>query len=270
MSIVLIGLAFLLLGAVAGTLSGLLGIGGGLIVVPSLAFLFQWLGMPVDVIMHMAAGTSLAIMIVTTTRSLRSHLKRRVEFWPIYRQLLPGVVVGTVIGAFIAHWLNSQVLSLIFGFFVLIVAIRSWLDHHHTETRRRLPGFWGMNTAGVLIGAKSGLLGVGGGALTIPFLTFCRVDMRKAVVVSAATGLTVALVGTAVFILNGLGVGHLPRYSLGYVYWPAWFPVALGSVLMAPFGAKWSHDLPVVTLQRVFAICLLFIAARLLYSGIVG
>src|SRR5262249_51341473 len=147
--------------------------------------------------------------------------------------------VGVIVGSIVAHWLKSQVLSLLFGLFVLVAAVRSWMgkDEGTVNTSKEgLPNIWIMNAMGVLIGAKSGLLGVGGAAITIPFLTYCRIAMREAVVISAAVGVTVSIVGMFSFIINGWDVVNLPRYSLGYVYWPAWFPVACGTMITAPLG----------------------------------
>jgi uncharacterized protein len=274
LDIFLLILAFILLGVIGGVLSGLLGVGGGLVVVPGLFFLFSLMHMPSDILMHMAAGTSLAVMIVTSARSLQAHLKRKVAFWPVYRKLVFGVIIGTVVGSIVAHWLKSQVLSLLFGLFVLVAAIRSWLGKEEEvsdkDLKRGLPNLWVMNAMGLLIGAKSGLLGVGGAAITIPFLTYCRIALREAVVVSAAVGVTVSIVGMFAFMANGWNVVDLPAHSLGYVYWPAWFPVAGATMITAPLGARLSHTLPVITLQKIFAIFMFIVALQLFYDSTTG
>jgi len=260
-------LVYFIIGTVAGTLSGLLGIGGGLLVVPALAFVFTQHAIVVpELVMHVAAGTSLTVMIATTARSMWSHAKKGVHFWPIYQQLMPGVIVGTVCGAVLAHFLHSKMLGLIFAIFILLVALKMLLQRK-TNPTRQLPGRFGMKLCGFAIGAKSGLLGVGGGALTIPLLTYCNVSMRVAVVVSIATGMTVAIIGSISFLLSGLHASGLPPQTIGYIYWPACLSAAFGSVLFAPLGAKLSHILPVDLLKRLFGLFLLVVGVHmLLYS----
>jgi uncharacterized membrane protein YfcA len=254
------------LGMLAGTLSGLLGIGGGLVVVPGLLYLFAHnVSMPNDALMHMAVGTSLAVMIVTTLRSLLSHLKRDVEFWSIYKPIMPGVIIGTILGALLAHYLQSRSLEIVFAVFILILSIRL-LFPAKVNSLRKLPGNRALSVFGLLVGAKSGLLGVGGGALTIPFLTHSNVNIRQAVVVSAATGLTVACIGTVCFILNGWWAVGLPAWSTGYIYWPAWLPMVLGSIVFAPLGTRLPHHLPAPLLKRFFGVFLVLVAIRMLLS----
>lgn len=254
---------FILSGATAGLLSGLLGIGGGVIVVPMLALLFKWQGFASTTIMHMAAGTSLAVMIATTSRSLASHLKRKIKFWSIYKTLAPSVIIGTMTGAIAAHFIHSDILKIIFGIFVLVVAAKMLLNPKAKPTRQ-LPGMMGRSIIGFIIGGKSGLLGIGGGALTIPILTHCNVNMRRAVVISVATGLTVATIGTCTFILTGLHTAHLPAWSLGYVYTPAWPFVAGGSALCAPLGVMLSHKINTAWLKRIFAVFLVIVGVHML------
>jgi len=162
MSLTLVIMLLLLLGMLAGSLSGLLGIGGGLIVVPGLVEIYQLQGMPAHVIMHMAIGTSLAIMILTTLASLIAHLRRGAYVWPVFIKLLPGILIGTIAGALTAHLLHTDVLKILFGLFVLTVAIHM-LSGKRPKPQHHLPGPVGMTVMGLLIGGKSGLLGVGGG-----------------------------------------------------------------------------------------------------------
>lgn len=255
---------YFFLGVFAGTMSGLLGIGGGLVVVPGLAYLFEAQHMPAETLMHMAISTSLAVMIITTSRSLRSHLKRHIPFWAIYKQLMPGIIVGATGGAVLAHFLRSNTLGVIFGIVVLLVAVKMLFEGKRPDGHR-LPGRIGMASAGVVIGAKSGLLGLGGGTLTIPFLNYCNVSMRKAIVVSSATSLTVAITGSISYAIAGMGIVPMKHWMIGYIYWPAWIVVALGSVLFAPLGVYWSHKLPVLILKRIFAVFLLLVGVHMLF-----
>ncbi len=255
---------YLSLGIVAGTLAGLLGIGGGVLVVPGLAWVFLHYHLAPGSVMHMACGTSLAVMVMTSSSSLHSHLKRNIEFWSIYRLFLPGIVIGVVVGALFSTWLSSRTLAMVFGVFVILIAFKMFF-HRSRSGDHRLPGLPGMSGVGVVIGAKSGLLGLGGGVITIPFLTYCGVDMRKSVVVSVMVGMTIATIGALTYILTGLtSQSHLPHWSLGYVYLPAWISVATSSVLFARVGANLSHRLPVPMLKRVFAIVMLLIGIHML------
>lgn len=260
----LIMLGYLLAGIFAGIMSGLIGIGGGLVVVPFLAILFKIHHVGLQFVMHMAIGTSLAVMVVTTIASLLAHMKDHIPFWSIYWRLLPGVIVGAISGAILAHFLHSRVLSVLFGIFVLLVAFRM-LFERKTNPKRHLPGMLGMSSIGFGVGALSSLLGIGGGALTIPFFTYCNVSLRIAVVVSIAVGLTVAVIGTFTYSLTGLYAVNLPRWSTGYIYWPAWFVVGVGSILFAPIGAYLSRHLSTNILKKIFAIFLIFIGIHMLW-----
>lgn len=253
---------YILLGAFAGTMSGMLGIGGGVIVVPGLAWLFGLQHFPHNLIMHMAAGTSLAVMIGTTLRALYAHRRHKTKFWHIYRRLLPGVIIGVILGAILAHYLHSYVIALIFATFILLISLHM-LFGTQVNPRRNLPGSVGMWGAGLVVGGKSGLLGVGGGSVMVPFLLFCNVEMRTAMVVSIATSLTVAMVGTVAVGLTGMYAQGLPAWSLGYIYWPAWIAVVVGSILFAPLGAALSYRISVPLLRRIFAVFLLLVSLHL-------
>lgn len=257
-------IAFCFLGVAAGLMSGLLGIGGGLIVVPGLAFLLRYEDIPHHLIMHMAIGTSLATMILTSISALVSHIRRKVVFWPIYRLLMPGIVVGTVVGATIANFLDTRVLEILFALFILYMSFRLLIVKHF-DGRSELPGAPVMSMAGFTVGLKSGLLGVGGGALTVPFLTYCNVSIRTAVVVSAATSLTVAIMGTITFMITGVYSSNLPVHSTGFVYWPACIPIMILSLLVTPLGVKLSHHLSINTLKFIFGIFLLAVGIQMLW-----
>lgn len=256
---------FIVLGAFAGLMAGLLGIGGGLVVVPGLAFLYQFTPVPHEYTMQMAAGTSLAIMIPTTLRALYAHLKHEVSVWPVYSRMVGGVIAGAILGAFLAHVFNSKMLEILFGFFVLYMAFRIWFESRQLEhPGKKFPDRLGINVFGGIVGLKSGLLGVGGGVLTIPFLTRWGVPLRDTIAISNAVSFTVAVIGAISFIVSGLLVTGLPAWSTGYVYWPAWLPVAAVSMLVAPFGVKLAHYLSVKILKRIFAVFLLVVAVQML------
>jgi uncharacterized membrane protein YfcA len=256
-------LLYLALGAFAGLMAGLLGVGGGLIIVPVLAGIFQHQQMSAAVIMHLAIGTSLATIVVTSVSSVRAHHQRGAVLWPVVWRLTPGIVIGAWLGAVVADALPSAVLSKIFAVFVLVVAAQMAFGAKPAP-HRELPGAPGMLATGGVIGAVSAVVGIGGGSLTVPFLTWCNTAMRQAVATSAACGLPIALAGTIGFIVTGLNAAELPAWSLGYVYGPALVGVAFASMLSAPLGAKLAHTLPAEVLKKVFAVFLMLIGVKML------
>jgi len=256
-------LIYLGLGAFAGVLAGMLGVGGGLIIVPILAWVFLGLGFDHGVIMHLAVGTSLATIVFTSISSVRAHHQRGAVHWPLVLRLMPGIVGGVFIGALAAKHLPTAALRTVFGVFELLVAAQmgfSLLPAAH----RVLPGRIGMTVAGSVIGAVSAIVGIGGGTLTVPFLLWCGVAMRQAVATSAACGLPIAAAGAAAFAWIGSSATALPPLSLGYLYLPALVGVAASSILFAPFGARLAHTLPVMVLKRFFAVFLAVLGLRML------
>ena len=257
-------ISYLALGGVAGVLAGLLGVGGGLVIVPALLWVFRADGFAESVVVHLAVGTSLATIIATSLSSIRAHHRRGAVLWPVVRRLAPGIVVGAVLGAAIADRLATAWLQRVVGAFALTVAAQMLLGAR-AEAHRGLPGPLGMGAAGSVIGAVSGLVGIGGGSLTVPFLSWCSVDIRRAVATSAACGFPIAVAGAAGFAAVGWGESALPPGSTGFLYWPAFAGVAAASVLTAPLGARLAHSLPVVALKRVFATVLALVGLKLLF-----
>ena len=257
-------LMYMALGIGAGFLSGLLGAGGGLVVVPGLVFLFHWENMNHAISMHVAVGTSLATMIPVALRSLLSHVKYKVPFFFIYKQMAPALAVGVIAGGVLADFLHSRSLEIAFGIFVLCMA-GMLLQKNKSTHQKQLPGMSGMLLAGGFVGVQSGLLGVAGSAFSVPFLTHRGVDMRIAVVVSVAIAMTVSVIGTITFILAGWDASGLPAWSTGFVYWPAWIGLATGGVFVAPLGVKVSHHISTEKLKICFAVFLLFVAVKMLW-----
>ena len=256
-------LIYLATGAFAGLLAGLLGVGGGLIIVPVLALSFAAQGMADEVIMHLAVGTSLATIIFTSLSSLYAHHRRGAVLWSAFAAMTPGIVLGALCGALMARWLPTLSLRYLFGAFELFVALQMALTLK-PSAHRALPGRWGMSAAGAVIGAASALVGVGGGTLSVPFLLWCNVTIQRAIATSAACGLPIAVAGAAGFVISGWGNAQLPEGSSGYLYWPALLGVACASVLMAPLGARLAHSLPTTRLKQLFALLLLGLALRML------
>jgi hypothetical protein len=256
--------AYLLLGVIAGLVGGLLGLGGGILIVPALLFLFMWQGMPADILMHLAVATSLFTIVFTSISSSYAHHKHQAVLWSQVFLLTPGIIVGAVFGAFIADYISSDILRRLFGIFEILVACQIGFSVK-PSAQRSLPGRNGMLIAGGGIGTLSTILGIGGGTLTVPFLIWCHVDVRKAVASSSACGFPIALAGTLAMIFTGLDSTSLPENTIGYVYWPAAILILITSVLFAPVGAKLAHSIPVDALKRVFAIVLACVGLRMLF-----
>ena len=259
---------FLLLGAFAGTAAGLLGIGGGLLIVPVMVEVLQ-AGYPgAGWIVHVAVGTSLATIVVTAIAAVLAHHRRGAVLWPVFWRLTAGIIAGALLGAWLADAVSGQVLRAIFGVFELLVATQLLLGAQ-AHGSRDLPGVAVTALAGMVIGLVSAVLGIGGGTRTVPFLLYCGVPIRQAVATSSGCGLPVALAGTAGFMLTGWQVTGLPVYSTGYVYWPAVAGIAAASMVFAPLGVRLAHSLPPLALRRLFAALLLLLGARMLY-GVAG
>lgn len=252
------------MGALAGTLAGLLGIGGGIIIVPVLALVFSHQHVAPGVIMHVAIGTSLATIVTTSLSSIRAHQKHKAIDWRVFRTITPGILLGGVLGALIAERLDSETLRLAFGVFMILVATQMAISRT-PPPHRQLPGAVGIGIAGILIGTVASLMGVGGGSMSVPFLTWCNMAVRRAVATSAAIGLPIALSGTASFIATGWQTAQLPPWSVGYVNLPAWLGIVVASTLFAPAGAALAHRIPPTFLKRIFALFLYLLAIRLLW-----
>lgn len=255
--------ALVLIGAIAGTLSGLLGIGGGAIIVPVLAVVFERQGVASGALMQSAIGTSLATIVFTALSSIRAHQKRGSIRWPVFWQLAPGIVIGALVGASIAHWLPSNVLKVLFGVFLLVIAVQMAWPTLPTHGRSLPPQRW-MIGAGGAIGVLSSLFGIGGASITVPFLTFCSLPPVEVVGTAAAMGLPIALSGTVGYILAGLNAADLAPFSLGYVVLPAFGGIVMASTLFAPLGARLAHKLRPIMLRRFFAVLLVAFGTRLL------
>ena len=254
--------AWLTLGAGAGIIAGLLGLGGGIVIVPALLYLFILQGMPEEILMHMAVATSLATIVFTSVSSTWAHHRHHAVLWPSVLALTPGIILGSIGGALITHHLPSHTLRTAFGIFEILVGLQigfGFKPMAHIE----LPGRGGMLLAGGGIGALSTVLGIGGGTLTVPFLLWCNVHIRNAVATSSACGLPIAAVGAGALIIAGSAYQGLPPGSTGYVYWPAAIIIILSSVVTAPLGARLAHTLPVELLRRIFACVLAAIGIRM-------
>lgn len=256
-------LVYLVLGAFAGVLAGLFGIGGGLVIVPVLILSFGFQGVSSEVATHLAVGTSLATIIFTSVSSIRSHHVKNAVRWDLFRPMLAGIVAGAVVGVWTASLIAGDSLQAIIGVFVILVAIRMLLDVA-PKPGRDTPGPLGLGVAGTGIGWASAIFGIGGGTLTVPYLSWCNVRMQAAIGTAAACGLPIAITGAIANIAVGWRTEGLPPYSLGFVYLPALLGIVTTSVICARFGAELAHRLDVQLLKRIFAVFLLVVGVRFL------
>jgi len=259
-------LYYILLGSVAGTLAGLLGVGGGLVIVPVLVYLFQQQGFAPEVLTHMAVGTSLGTIVLTSISSIRAHHAHGAVQWAVFKQLVVGIVMGSLLGAVLANFIHGPWLQVMIGIFALVVAVQMGFEIK-PQARRPLPGARGMFASGGLIGSISALFGIGGGSVTMPLLTRFSVPAQQAVATSAACGLPIAIAGSLGFIATGWGQAQLPALSFGYIYLPAFLGVVLSSTLFAILGARWAHQVSASTLKKIFALLLLAIGLRLVAAA---
>ena len=260
-------LILLLMGVGGGFAAGLLGVGGGMVLVPFVTMIFSARQFPPTVVVHMAIATSLATILFTSLSSVRAHHLHDAVRWPIVARMAPGILLGSWIGPWVGKQLNTSVLALVFGLFVAFSATQMMLNKKPPPARD-LPPALGMFGVGALIGAVSGLVGAGGGFLSVPFMSWCNVKMHNAVATSAALGFPIALSGTLANMYFGWNEPGLPAYSLGYIYLPALLVIALTSVTMAPVGARAAHRMPVHKLKRIFAMVLYCLSAYMLWRAV--
>ena len=256
------------LGICTGFLAGLLGIGGGMIMVPFLTILLSNKGVSADLAVKMAISTSMATIIFTSISSVRAHHKRGAVRWDLVKGLAPGIVLGSAIASVgVFAMLKGASLAIFFGLFVGFSATQMFLDKKPAPSRQ-MPGFSGQLAAGGVIGFLSGLVGAGGGFISVPFMAWCNIAIHNAVATSAALGFPIAVANVAGYVVSGLNVENLPTGSFGYIWVPALMVIAACSFFMAPLGAKAAHSLPVKKLKRIFASILYLLAAYMFYKGL--
>ncbi len=256
------------LGLGTGFLAGLLGIGGGMLMVPFLTIILSGRGVTPGLSVKMAIATSMATILFTSISSVRAHHKRGAVRWNLVKGLAPGIVLGGFIASLgVFAILKGSWLALFFAAFVGFSATQMFLDKKPAPTRQ-MPGTAGQLGAGGFIGFLSGLVGAGGGFISVPFMTWCNVSIHNAVATSAALGFPIALANVIGYAISGQGIVGAPPASLGYIWLPALGVIAVASVLTAPFGASAAHKLPVKKLKRVFALILYVLAAYMLVRGL--
>lgn len=258
--------ACLLLGIVVGFSAGLLGIGGGLIAVPALIYLLPMVDVPAGYLPHVAIATSLAAIILTSFSSARAHHQRGNIDWSLFKPMLPGTILGALAAGFIAELIPGADLKRGFAVFVILMSVNMAFPYKPTAVEKKLPSAALLFLVSALIAVISGLMGIGGGTLTVPFLCWCGLQMRQAVGFSSANGLIIALWGSLGYVIAGWNIQGMPLGSLGYVYLPALVGIVVTSMLLAPVGAKAASTWPTPVLKKIFAALLLVVGLKLMLS----
>lgn len=259
-------LPLLLVGLLVGFIAGLFGMGGGAVIIPALLFVFGAQHFAPSTVMHQAVATSLACILLASITSMREHHHHEAVVWSIVRRMAPGIVLGGLVGTHFVARLPASALKVLFMLFLLYVSANMLRPRSTPNPSRDLPGPIGMSFAGAGIGFVSSLVGIGGAAMSVPFMVFCNVTIHRAIGTSAALGFPIAAAGTLGYVLSGWGHPDLAPSSLGYVHVPAVVALSAMSMLVAPLGARAAHRLPVDTLRKIYALFLLLVTARMAYS----
>jgi uncharacterized protein len=250
---------FLLIGSCTGFLAGLLGIGGGMVMVPFVSLILEAQGYTAEYIIKIAVATSLATICFTAMSSVYAHHRRGAVLWPVVRVLAPGIVLGSIVGAQITASLSGKVLGIFFATFVAFSATQMLIDKK-PKPSRTLPGRVATFGVGGLIGVISALVGAGGAFISVPFMTWCNIKIHSAVGTSAALGFPIALAGTLGYIWAGQSLPPMPPGSFGYLYVPGLVVISLASMLTAPIGARTAHRMDIKPLKKAFAMVLYLLA----------
>jgi len=258
-------LVFLALGAFVGFMAGLLGIGGGGILVPLLTAIFIHQGFALDNVVHIALGSSMACIMVTSFSSLRAHHANSAVLWPQVKAMAPAIIVGTFLATFIAAQVSSKGLAIFFSIFMAYVASQMFRSKK-IQASGTSAGKVELSLVAFVIGAISALVSIGGGSLTVPYLTWRNFDIRQAIGTSAALGFPIAVTGTLGYVINGISSGIALPHTIGFIYWPAVLLVTVTGYFTAPVGARMTQALPVHTLKKIFGVLLIILSLKMLLS----
>lgn len=255
----------LALGCFVGFIAGMFGLGGGGMLVPILTSIFISIQMPPSTVVHIALGTSMCTIILTTFSSFRSQHKKGAVRWDLFRFMAPGVLIGTFLGTFIASMLNSLLLAIIFAIFMFLLSLQMFFSKP-TNPKGKLFSSKIHFFVGSMIGGISSLMSIGGGGLTVPYLSWQNIDIKQAIGTSSSIGFPLAISGTLGYIINGWNETSLENFYLGYVYLPAVFCVAITSYFFAPLGVKMVHKIPSQNVKKLFAILPFFLSIKMIYD----
>lgn len=251
------------LGSVVGFLAGLLGIGGGLIIVPALVYLLPMVGVSSEIVMPMALATSLGAIVITSASAAFAHHSKKNIPWSLAKPLMLLVAVGALLGAFIADSLSSEALTGFFSIVVVLLAVYMLLSINASK-KRSLPATYVLQAISFITGIIASLMGIAGGAILVPMLSFFGVSVRHSIGLATACGVMVALFGSLGYIITGFNLPNLPTWSLGYIYLPALLGIVMSSAIFAPIGVKYASKLPVKTLKKFFAVFLICVAIKMM------
>ncbi len=258
-------LTYAAVGAFVGFLSGLLGIGGGSVLVPVLTLIWIARGFAPEHVIHLAIGTSMAVILVGSASSLRAHHSHGAVRWDVVRNMLPGLVAGGLVGTTVAHFASAHFLKMFFLAFMVFITGQMLFDVKPKPTRT-LPGAGAQALVGAGFSAISNLAGLGGAVPLITFMTWCNVRLQEAIGTAAALVVPIAATGTVGYIVTGMLAPDLPALSLGYVYLPALLGVSVASFVAAPFGARLTHRIPTHLLKKAFMLMLLALTIKMVVS----
>ncbi len=256
---------YVLLGAFVGFMAGLLGVGGGGILVPLLTTIFIYQGIPVDNVVHLALGTSLAIMIISSSSSIRAHAMRGTVVWKAFWGMAPGIMIGAFLTTRLAAHVNSFYIAIFFALFMALVAAQMFLNWQPKASTTPLR-FLQLFLTGGGIGSISALAAVGGGFLAVTYLSYKNLTMKQAVGTSAAIGFPIAIAGTIGYMVNGWSKTLDDAYTFGFIYVPAFLAISVASAFTAPYGARYAHSLPDAHLKKIFAGVCLILSVKMLFS----
>jgi uncharacterized membrane protein YfcA len=259
--------AYLALGAAVGLLAGLFGIGGGLLLVPALTFLFEAQHLAPGHELHLALGTAMGSIVFTAIGSARTHHQHGAVNFDLVKGMTPGLLLGTALGAMLAKIIPTRELTLFFVLFVCLTAVQTWFGKR-PHGGRPLPGRIAQTVSGTVIGAISSLVSIGGGTLSVPYLMWHHVPLRHAIGTSAALGFPIAIGGSLGYMIIGHGASGLPEWAVGYLYLPALASLVASSYFTTPIGARLAHRAPLALLRKLFALLLLAVALKMLLRAL--
>ena len=258
----------LVCGAFAGVLAGLLGVGGGIVLVPAFFYVFSAIGYDSPSLMQICLATSLATIIVTSIRSVLAHNKKGAVDWSILRSWALGIAVGALIGVLVASSLRTTVLQFIFAGLAFTVAVYMAISRPHWRVAEAMPGRLLRWILSPIVGFLSVLMGIGGGSIGVPLMSLHGVPVHRAVATAAGFGLIIAVPSVLGFLLLDIPAEGRPPYTVGAVNIPAFLLVIAATLVTTPFGVKLAHALDPKPLKRVFAVFLMLVAANMMRKAL--